>query len=67
MNNTNDCLQEGENVKLSGAVSLANPLDLILGDRNFAKGFNQIYTRRLAQSINNFFMKCVRYLPVDVR
>ena len=51
-------------MKLSGAVSLANPLDLILGDRNFAIGFNQIYTRRLAQSINNFFMKYVRYMSL---
>ncbi|CAI5475257.1 unnamed protein product [Closterium sp. Yama58-4] len=47
--------QEGEEVPLSGAVSLCNPFDLVLADRNFHIGFNNFYDQRLGSTLRGIY------------
>ncbi|CAI5468211.1 unnamed protein product [Closterium sp. Yama58-4] len=47
--------QEGEEVPLSGAVSLCNPFDLVLADRNFHIGFNNFYDQRLGSTLRSIY------------
>ncbi|KAG9128638.1 hypothetical protein Leryth_017117 [Lithospermum erythrorhizon] len=49
--------QEGESCRLSGAVSLCNPFDLVIADEDFHKGFNNVYDKALANSLRRIFMK----------
>eukprot|EP00897_Mesotaenium_endlicherianum_P004421 jgi/Mesen1/4006/ME000211S03190 len=49
--------QEGEDTPLSGAVSLCNPFDLVLADRNFHVGFNNVYDKSLSRALNKIFKK----------
>ncbi|GBG76200.1 hypothetical protein CBR_g21949 [Chara braunii] len=49
--------QEGSNTPLKGAVSLANPFDLVEADIDFGKGFNRVYSNRLANVLGKIFRK----------
>ncbi|KAL2610814.1 hypothetical protein R1flu_022506 [Riccia fluitans] len=49
--------QEGENCILSGAVSMCNPFDLVLADKNFHTGFNNVYDKSLASALKKIFNK----------
>ncbi|KAL3682018.1 hypothetical protein R1sor_000040 [Riccia sorocarpa] len=49
--------QEGENCVLSGAISMCNPFDLVLADKNFHVGFNNVYDKSLASSLKKIFKK----------
>ncbi|KAK3018822.1 hypothetical protein RJ639_003450, partial [Escallonia herrerae] len=41
--------QESHMCPLSGAVSLCNPLNLVIADEDFHKGFNNVYDKALAK------------------
>ncbi|GJP54053.1 hypothetical protein CLOM_g13169 [Closterium sp. NIES-68] len=47
--------QEGEEVPLAGAVSLCNPFDLVLADKNFHIGFNNFYDQRLGSTLRGIY------------
>ncbi|CAI5534827.1 unnamed protein product [Closterium sp. Naga37s-1] len=47
--------QEGEEVPLAGAISLCNPFDLLLADRNFHIGFNNFYDQRLGSTLRGIY------------
>lgn len=49
--------QEQSVTPLAGAVSLCNPFDLVLADKNFHIGFNNVYDSRLADSLNKIFSR----------
>ncbi|KAJ7520166.1 hypothetical protein O6H91_20G070200 [Diphasiastrum complanatum] len=49
--------EESEKCTLTGAVSLCNPYDLVIADKNFQKGFNKVYDKRLAKSLRNSLKK----------
>lgn len=49
--------QESHNCRLSGAVSLCNPFNLVIADEDFRKGFNNIYNKALARALRNIFKK----------
>lgn len=49
--------EETDNCRLSGAVSLCNPFDLVIADEDFHKGFNNVYDRALANSLRAIFKK----------
>ncbi len=52
-------LQEGEHCPLSGAVSLCNPFDLVAADKDFHKGFNNLYDKALARGLRKNIKKYV--------
>ncbi|XP_076927679.1 embryogenesis-associated protein EMB8-like [Bidens hawaiensis] len=49
--------QEGANCRLSGAVSLCNPFNLVVADEDFRKGFNKVYDKSLSSSLRRIFKK----------
>ncbi|KAL8200965.1 hypothetical protein R6Q57_012304 [Mikania cordata] len=49
--------QESSRCRLSGAVSLCNPFNLVLADEAFRKGFNIIYDKSLSSSLRRIFRK----------
>jgi predicted alpha/beta-fold hydrolase len=49
--------QEGEHCPLSGAVSLCNPFDLVAADKDFHKGFNNLYDKALARGLRKNIKK----------
>ena len=40
---------------VAAAVSMANPFDLVLSDKNFERGFNRVYDFNLARSLRTIF------------
>lgn len=50
-------LQESYDCRLSGAVSLCNPFNLIIADEDFRKGFNIVYDKALASALCRIFEK----------
>lgn len=49
--------EEGDKTPLRAAVSLCNPFNLPVSDKNFEKGFNRVYDVNLANSLRNIFKK----------
>ncbi|KAM0934411.1 putative alcohol O-acetyltransferase [Dioscorea sansibarensis] len=49
--------QDSDNCRLSGAVSLANPFNLVYADEDFQQGFNIVYDRALARALSKIFNK----------
>ncbi|KAK1438561.1 hypothetical protein QVD17_04370 [Tagetes erecta] len=49
--------QESAGCRLSGAVSLCNPFNLVVADEDFSKGFNKVYERALSSSLRRIFKK----------
>ncbi|MFS8029737.1 putative alcohol O-acetyltransferase [Helianthus anomalus] len=49
--------QESENCRLSGAVSLCNPFNLVYANEDLRKGFNIVYDKALASSLRRIFKK----------
>ncbi|OMO79833.1 putative AB-hydrolase YheT [Corchorus capsularis] len=49
--------QESDTCRLSGAVSLCNPFNLVIADEDFHKGFNNIYDKALARALRKIFKK----------
>lgn len=49
--------EETDKCRLSGAVSMCNPFDLVIADEDFHKGFNNVYDRALANSLRAIFKK----------
>ncbi|KAM0059932.1 putative alcohol O-acetyltransferase [Helianthus debilis subsp. tardiflorus] len=49
--------QEAENCRLSGAVSLCNPFNLVYANEDLRKGFNIVYDKALASSLRRIFKK----------
>ncbi|KAJ0962146.1 hypothetical protein J5N97_029974 [Dioscorea zingiberensis] len=49
--------QESHNCRLSGAVSLCNPFNLVYADEDFQKGFNNVYDKALARALRKIFKK----------
>ncbi|XP_039141968.1 embryogenesis-associated protein EMB8 [Dioscorea cayenensis subsp. rotundata] len=49
--------QESDKCRLSGAVSLANPFNLVYADEDFKQGFNVVYDRALARALSKIFNK----------
>ncbi|CAN6578804.1 unnamed protein product [Malus baccata var. baccata] len=49
--------QESNACRLSGAVSLCNPFNLVIADEDFHKGFNNVYDKALASSLCKIFKK----------
>ncbi|KAL4570596.1 hypothetical protein LXL04_026254 [Taraxacum kok-saghyz] len=47
--------QEADKCPLSGGVSLCNPFDLVLADEDFQTGFNKVYDKSLASSLQKIF------------
>lgn len=50
-------LQESHSCRISGAVSLCNPFNLVIADEDFHKGFNNVYDRALAGALRRIFKK----------
>lgn len=50
-------LQESDACRLSGAVSLCNPFNLVIADEDFRKGFNIVYDKALASALSKIFKK----------
>ena len=46
-----DTLQESDTCRLSGAVSLCNPFNLVIADEDFHKGFNNVYDKALSYAL----------------
>ncbi|KAK9053083.1 hypothetical protein SSX86_029713 [Deinandra increscens subsp. villosa] len=49
--------QESASCRLSGAVSLCNPFNLVVADEDFRKGFNIVYDKSLSSSLRRIFKK----------
>ncbi|KAJ9549840.1 hypothetical protein OSB04_022383 [Centaurea solstitialis] len=49
--------QESVNCRLSGAVSLCNPFNFVIGDVELRKGFNAVYNKALAYSLRRLFRR----------
>ncbi|XP_031262756.1 embryogenesis-associated protein EMB8 isoform X1 [Pistacia vera] len=49
--------QESHDCRLSGAVSLCNPFNLVIADEDFHKGFNNVYDKALASALCRIFKK----------
>ncbi|KAI5329305.1 PREDICTED: embryogenesis-associated [Prunus dulcis] len=49
--------QESDACRLSGAVSLCNPFNLVIADEDFRKGFNIVYDKALASALSKIFKK----------
>ncbi|CAG9467412.1 unnamed protein product [Pedinophyceae sp. YPF-701] len=49
--------EEGARTPLTAAVSMCNPFDLVVADRNFNRGFNNIYNWNLAKALRKIFRK----------
>ncbi|KAI3713472.1 hypothetical protein L1987_72050 [Smallanthus sonchifolius] len=49
--------QESSGCRLSGAVSLCNPFNLVVADEDFRKGFNKVYDKSLSSSLSRIFKK----------
>ncbi|XP_008239230.1 PREDICTED: embryogenesis-associated protein EMB8 [Prunus mume] len=49
--------QESHACRLSGAVSLCNPFNLVIADEDFRKGFNIVYDKALASALSKIFKK----------
>ncbi|CAA7399800.1 unnamed protein product [Spirodela intermedia] len=49
--------QESHNCRISGAVSLCNPFNLVIADEDFHKGFNNVYDKALAGALRRIFKK----------
>ncbi|XVE64607.1 hypothetical protein DITRI_Ditri07aG0114300 [Diplodiscus trichospermus] len=49
--------QESHSCRLSGAVSLCNPFNLVIADEDFHKGFNNVYDKALARALCKIFQK----------
>lgn len=47
----------GEDTPLRAAISLCNPFDLTLSDKNFQKGFNRVYDYKLGRTLSGMFKK----------
>ncbi|KAL6202043.1 hypothetical protein ACLB2K_025754 [Fragaria x ananassa] len=43
--------QESDTCRLSGAVSLCNPFNLVIADEDFHKGFNNVYDKALSYAL----------------
>ncbi|KAK9053084.1 hypothetical protein SSX86_029714 [Deinandra increscens subsp. villosa] len=43
--------------RLSGAVSMCNPFDLVMSDEDLCKGFNRIYNSSLAKALSGILKK----------
>lgn len=49
--------EAGPSTPLSAAVSLCNPFDLAITNDSFGRGFNQVYSRNLAEAAKAIFAK----------
>ncbi|KAL6182793.1 hypothetical protein ACLB2K_044206 [Fragaria x ananassa] len=49
--------QESDTCRLSGAVSLCNPFNLVIADEDFHKGFNNVYDKALSYALCKIFKK----------
>lgn len=50
-------MQESNTCRLSGAVSLCNPFNLVIADEDFHKGFNNVYDKALSSALCKIFKK----------